>query len=140
MKTTKMNTGMTKKTEYVVSLAVHDFEKRCEKSAVAAGRRWVPAKNSKSAGHYEFLHADGIWKIEKTTLSAVVPVCNADLDNEPRHPMTGLTFSEIDAENARLAAANAALLAALERIARIGGTTAASAIARAAIQSAKGGK
>lgn len=60
-----MNTGMDKRTEWVVGNAVSDFAKKCEESQRKEGRRWIPSKDSKVAGHYEYLHSDGQWKTEK---------------------------------------------------------------------------
>jgi hypothetical protein len=54
-----MNTGMDKRTEWVVGNAVRDFARQCEERERAEGRRWVPSQDHKSAGHYEYLHADG---------------------------------------------------------------------------------
>jgi hypothetical protein len=65
MKGNKMNTGMDKKTEWTARNVARAFAVKCEDTERKEGRRWVAAKDSKSAGHYEYLHADGNWKTEK---------------------------------------------------------------------------
>lgn len=60
-----MKTGMDKNTEWVTGSLARAFAAKCEDTERKEGRRWVAAKDSRSAGYYEYLQADGTWKTEK---------------------------------------------------------------------------